>query len=157
MTARTKTQTTLVRDVMTRDPATLECSDTALEAARVLDENGISGAPVLDARGSVIGVVSKTDLLHRALEGPSGGGSGMSFLDLLSDGLETTASAPEDLGVVEEFMTPDVVTAGPDEPVAVVARRLAAAGVHRAVVLEESGGLIGIVTALDLMRVFPDA
>lgn len=58
-----------VGDAMTRDPIVLRSDDPLQDAARVLDEGHISGAPVVDAHGSLVGVLSRTDLLHaRATE-----------------------------------------------------------------------------------------
>lgn len=53
-----------VGDAMTRDPIVLRSDDPLPDAARVLDEGHISGAPVVDARGTIVGVLSRTDLLH---------------------------------------------------------------------------------------------
>lgn len=61
--------TVAVGDAMTRDPIVLRDDDPVAVAAKVLDEAHISGAPVVDARGSLVGVLSRTDLLHaRATE-----------------------------------------------------------------------------------------
>jgi CBS domain-containing protein len=61
--------TVAVGDAMTRDPIVLRDDDPDAVAAKVLDEAHISGAPVVDARGSLVGVLSRTDLLHaRATE-----------------------------------------------------------------------------------------
>lgn len=58
-----------VADAMTRDPIVLRSDDPLVDAARVLDEARISGAPVVDAAGILVGVLSRTDLLHaRATE-----------------------------------------------------------------------------------------
>ncbi|MFN8520183.1 MAG: CBS domain-containing protein [Chloroflexota bacterium] len=53
-----------VADAMTRDPIVLRSDDALVDAARVLDEARISGAPVVDAAGTLVGVLSRTDLLH---------------------------------------------------------------------------------------------
>ena len=84
MTATAKTRR-VARDIMTPDPVTLDPGDTMEEIARVLDANGISGVPVINAAGVLIGVVTKTDLIHRCLEGPSSGTVG-SFFELLTSG-----------------------------------------------------------------------
>lgn len=58
-----------VADAMTRDPIVLRSDDALVDAARVLDEAHVSGAPVVDAQGTLVGVLSRTDLLHaRATE-----------------------------------------------------------------------------------------
>ena len=61
--------TLAVGDAMTRDPIVLRDDDPLAVAAKVLDEAHISGAPVVDAKGVLVGVLSRTDLLHaRATE-----------------------------------------------------------------------------------------
>ena len=61
--------TLAVGDAMTRDPIVLRDDDPLAVAAEVLDEAHISGAPVVDAKGILVGVLSGTDLLHaRATE-----------------------------------------------------------------------------------------
>ena len=62
-------RTLAVGDAMTRDPIVLRSDDALIDAARVFDEAHISGAPVVDAKGILVGVLSRTDLLHaRATE-----------------------------------------------------------------------------------------
>ncbi|MFC1580454.1 CBS and ACT domain-containing protein [Thermodesulfobacteriota bacterium] len=51
-----------VKDIMTKDPITVPFNYTLEETAEVLLENKISGAPVVDDRGQVLGVITQTDL-----------------------------------------------------------------------------------------------
>ncbi len=143
-----------VKDIMTADPICVTCDTTARELARLLEANEISGVPVVDSIDRVIGVVSKTDLLRRCVEGPLGShpGSPASLGAGLADG---TNPDSDDLGTVEDFLTPDPVTATPDEPVGVVAHRMANERVHRVVVINEHMHVVGIVTSLDLLKAVP--
>jgi CBS domain-containing protein len=155
MSTTAKTRTLCARDIMTRDPVCVMGGDSLRELARIFDANGISGAPVIDAQGRLIGVVSKTDVLHRALEGPLGSRPG-SFFEGIAEGFGSgTGIDPEDLGVVDEFMTTDLITAQPDETVTTIAHRMAREGVHRIIVIDPGNHPIGIVTALDVLKVFP--
>lgn len=145
-----------VRDVMTEKPACVESGDSLRDLARMLDENEISGAPVVDDQERLVGVVSRTDLLRRLLEGPSEARPSEDWLDLLAaDHVGTFEIDVARLGTVDDVMSIDPVTATPEETVATVARRLAAARVHRAIVVDPSRHPIGIVTTLDLLKVFP--
>lgn len=144
-----------VNDVMTRDPAFVHPWDTVREVARVLDANEISGLPVVDESGRVVGVVSRTDVLHLAVQGPLGSRP-LSAFERLAEGLTAgTGLDPDEFGTVDEFMSTDLVCATPDDSIGSVARRMAEAGVHRVIVTSPKDGLVGIVTALDLLRVFP--
>ena len=57
-----------VRDIMRTDVVTVRSDDTARALARVLSDSEISGAPVLDGHGKVVGVASATDLVRLAAE-----------------------------------------------------------------------------------------
>src|ERR1700739_5112324 len=53
-------------DVMTTDVITVDPDTTVQALATLLAERGISGAPVVDASGRLVGIISEGDLLHRA-------------------------------------------------------------------------------------------
>ena len=154
MSVRTKAPQ-LVRDVMTADPICIGADTSARKLARILESNGISGVPVVDSLHRTIGVASKTDLLRRCVEGPLGSRPG-TFFESLAEGLDTgTDMDPEELGSVEEFMSTEPVTCQPDEPLGLVAHRMAEENVHRIVVVDKRRHVVGIVTSLDLLREFP--
>jgi CBS domain-containing protein len=139
---------------MTRDPLCVGPDTDARELARELEANEISGMPVTDGLDRVIGVVSRTDLLHRVVQGPMGTRPG-SFFELLAEGLSNDEMHPDNLGTVEEFMTPEPVTASLDDFVVDVAHRMADDHIHRIVIVDDGRRVLGIVTTLDLLRVFP--
>ena len=64
MTGRTTATSLIASEIMTSNPVRVTSDATATELGRLLDTNEISGVPVVDALDRVIGVVSKTDLLH---------------------------------------------------------------------------------------------
>ena len=64
-----------VKDIMTRDVITVPPDYTVEETAQVLQENRISGAPVVDAAGQLVGTITQTDLF-RVLISLTGVGSG---------------------------------------------------------------------------------
>ena len=143
-----------VKDVMTANPICVTPDMGAVELAEIFEGNGISGAPVVDVQERVVGVVSKTDLIHRCVDGPVEGGG--TFFTALAGGLSSGASFDtESLGTIEEFMTGSPVTATPDEPIGAVARRMADERVHRIIVVDGGDHALGVVTTLDLLKVFP--
>ena len=91
MTSPTKTTAPTIETLMTRDPVSVSGSTSATELAVILDENEISGVPVVDPLDRVIGVVSRTDLLHRCVEGPLGSRPG-SFLSSIAEGLGASST-----------------------------------------------------------------
>ena len=105
---------------------------------------------MVDALDRVVGVVSKTDLLHRCVAGPLGSRP-TSLLVAIGQGLGDQFEA-DALGVVSEFMNPDPVTALPDDSVGTVARRMLLERAHRAIIVDGYGHVQGIVTSLDMLR-----
>ncbi|MCP3903882.1 MAG: CBS domain-containing protein [Planctomycetes bacterium] len=144
-----------VEDVMTRNPITVSLDTSVRELAQLFDANDISGAPVVDAQGRIVGVVSKTDLIHRCIEGPVGSGP-QSFFAQLAEGVSSADLDTENLGTVGDFMTTDAVTATVNEPLVKIAHRMASENVHRVVVVDESLTAIGMVTTLDVLKNFPE-
>ena len=56
-----------VRDIMSRKPITIPDTYTVEEAAEVLRDHHISGAPVMDAKGRMVGMISQNDLFNALL------------------------------------------------------------------------------------------
>lgn len=150
---------TTARDVMSDRLSVLRPEMTVSDAVRLLVEDGISGAPVVDHQSRLVGVVSKTDLLERCLEGRASPELGARFLSFLSLDAGTTADAAmhaeiEALGTVEDLMSADVVTIAADDPLWAVAAAMADNRVHRVVVLDGERP-VGIVSTLDLLAHWP--
>jgi CBS-domain-containing membrane protein len=53
------------RDVMTRNVISVAANETVVNAARIMLQNRISGLPVVDADGDLIGIVTEGDFLRR--------------------------------------------------------------------------------------------
>src|SRR5262245_43684353 len=115
-TTRSDARTLHVRDVMTRDPVCATTGGSVREVAELLEENEVSSLPVVDDQERLIGVVTRTDLLHRLLEGPQGARLDEDWLDLLTADSEQPAEVDAArLGRVDELMSIDPLTARPDE------------------------------------------
>ncbi len=111
------------REIMNPELFHLRPADSAEQALGYILALGITGAPVIDASGKPVGVVSFRDLVGRA--------SG---------------------ATVEERMTRPALTAREDTGIEALARLLAESGVHRLVVVDGEGRATGIVAALDVIR-----
>jgi CBS domain-containing protein len=154
--------TLLVRDVMTRSVLTVRADWTIEELKGFLIEHGISGAPVVDARGELVGVVSATDLLR---QGETGEGFDRRRAEhLLAEPLERALSRDElrsmyvaagDGASVRDLMTPVVFQVDEEAPVHDVADLMARGRIHRVLVVRNAKPS-GIVSALDLVRVLRD-
>jgi CBS domain-containing protein len=155
------TRKALAQEIMTSDLLTVTPATTLTQFARILTEDNISGCPVVTLDGRLVGIVSKTDLLARLLEGRHDFSSNPDFRGLLGLGEEglvagrgTAQESEEEIfGTVEDIMEPEPVTVLPDTSVLEVARTLAENRIHRVLVVEK-GHLRGIITSLDVIAHF---
>jgi CBS domain-containing protein len=150
--AQAPARTLKIEDVMTHDPRCVRPSCTIRELARMLEEEGFSGAPVVDDDGALVGVVSRTDLIRRCLD-DARNRAPMHLFELLHGEGDDSPTGP--LIVVADFMTANPITARADEPVEAIALRMARARVHRVVVVDAQQRPTGIVTSLDLLKFWP--
>jgi CBS domain-containing protein len=142
----------LASDIMTRDVAVVHPEATLLDAVKLMASHKISGLPVVDEHGALVGMMSEADLL-RWHEGFSEREA--RWLDLLAEGFEL---APDFLREVHEqrrkirtLMSPKPVTVTETAPAREIASLLHARGIKRVPVLRD-GKLVGIVTRTDLVR-----
>jgi CBS domain-containing protein len=148
------------KNVMTADPVCVQVSARIRELARVFEEHEISGVPVIDQEGRVIGVVSKTDLIRRCSEGTDDIPPAYLFEVLSEQGVDEDESSeviPEPLVCVQDFMTEDPLMVGPEVSVAAVARLMFEKHIHRVIVADDEKFPLGIITSMDLLGVFPQA
>ncbi|MGW8301081.1 MAG: CBS and ACT domain-containing protein [Desulfobacterales bacterium] len=89
-----------VKDIMTKDPITVPPDYTVEETARVLLENKISGAPVVDQSGSVIGIITQTDLFRVLISLTGIGNGGIQFGFQVED---RPGSIKEVADIIREF------------------------------------------------------
>ncbi|MEI7512330.1 MAG: CBS domain-containing protein [Candidatus Uhrbacteria bacterium] len=138
-----------VRDVMETAVVTVPIGTTYREVAKLLVTGVMSGLPVVDETGKVVGIVSEKDLFrvlypyYRSFyENP----------ELYSDS-EAREHKAEDVAdhPVESFMTTTVWTVEPDMPVMRAGALMLAKNIHRMPVME-NGKLIGIVTRGHIYR-----
>jgi predicted transcriptional regulator len=146
-----------VKDVMNPDIMTVADDMTTDELARYLTEREISGAPVVNAQGHLIGVVSMTDI-GRHLAEPSEFASsrrsefyGETADDLTLESLEQRFVEERPVAV-REVMTPVVHQVTATAPVAEAARLMVEHHIHRLVVTQAREP-VGIITSMDLLRV----
>lgn len=145
------------KDIMVADPVCVELSTTIRQLARVFEENEISGAPVVNQEGVVVGVVSKTDLIRRCSEGTLDVPPAFLFeviAEQSGDDEETSDVIAEPLVCVEDFMTEDPVTVSPSTPLDTVASLMFEKRIHRVVVVDQEKFPLGIITSLDLLGAF---
>jgi CBS domain-containing protein len=140
-------------DIMTADPVCIRPSATIAELARLLEDSEISGVPVTNQQGKVVGIVSKSDLVRRALQG-TGEIAPAYLFELLGDlgnDDEVSEIQPEIEICVEDIMTEDPLMVALGGSVIEVARLMHTAHVHRVVVVDKDQFPVGIITSMDLL------
>lgn len=144
-----------VRDVMTSDVATVRPTASLKEVATILAERGISGLPVVDEDGAVLGVVSEADILFKE-RGPR---ERKRTLPRLADPSRANADSKLKARTAGEAMTAPAKTIEPWRLVSAAAAQMLDERVNRLPVVDDNGRLVGILTRADLVRAFvrPDA
>ncbi|MFC0865569.1 CBS domain-containing protein [Sphaerimonospora cavernae] len=148
-----------VRDVMTREVASVNGSTPFRDIAEVLIAHEVSAVPVVDGEGHVIGVVSEADLLRKEEFREQYYQEG--YRPPLRARLRNLTAGPgagaEEKALGEtaaELMTAPAVTVRPYTSVVNAARLMAERGVKRLPVVDDDGRLEGVVSRHDLVKVF---
>jgi len=142
-----------VSEVMTKNVVSVTKDCTVEDVAALLLNKGISGVPVLDEHGKVIGVVTNKDLLYKTMQPDMpavleilGGFVYLGGVDRYNDELKKMTATK-----VEDIMTEDVITANIDDSVQEVATMMIHNNINRVPVVKD-GQLVGIVSRSDLIR-----
>jgi CBS domain-containing protein len=146
-------------DLMTPNPVSVRQNATVREAVALFVERGISAAPVIDATGRPVGVISQSDVLVHELEqghdlpevpeyytradlvGPEG--------ERLPEGFHAERA---DRTRVEEIMTPVVFAANDSNSAREVVEQMKGLRVHRLFVVDREGTLVGVISLFDILN-----
>ncbi|MDF5756296.1 CBS domain-containing protein [Spongiactinospora sp. TRM90649] len=139
-----------VGDYMTVNVVTLRPEDGFKEIVRALAERGVSGAPVVDADGRVLGVVSEADILHKEEFKTASQESRHYFESRRHRAARAKAAG----NTAAELMNAPAMTVPADTPLVMAARAMAQHGVKRLPVVRPDGTLAGIISRGDVMGVF---
>ena len=120
----------LVKDYMTKNVVTLNPEMEILRAAHTLITSDISGAPVLDHHGRLVGILTERDCMRVAMQADYHGVPG---------------------GLVKDHMSPDPQSVDPDESILNLAQLFLNGRFHRYPVVD-NGRLIGVISRRDVMR-----
>ncbi len=122
-----------VRELMAPNPVAIQAESSLADVAETLAEFDVSGLPVVDRSGAVIGVISQTDIVRlRAGSMPTSGWHGL---------------------LVRDLMTHPAITVSPSASLQEAARLMTEHRVHRLVVVAEpDGGPVGVISESDVVR-----
>ncbi|MDN3689236.1 CBS domain-containing protein [Cyclobacterium jeungdonense] len=128
-------QPILVSDFMSTNLVTFHPEDTIDHVIRVLTRKRISGAPVVDETGKLVGIISEGDCLKEIIKGQY-------------------TNTPRFPAAVEEHMTRDVITMPPDITIFDAADRFLTLRIRRFPVVKD-GNLVGQISVSDVVRAMP--
>ncbi len=126
-------------DLMTIDPVVVAVDAPIEEAERLILDNGVSGLPVVDQDGALVGVVSQTDFMHL------GNPDVRSLIHHKASGIR-----------VGEVMSRPPVTVLLATPLVEAARRMVDEHVHRVVVVDDDQRPVGVLSAMDFVTLFAE-
>ncbi len=139
-------------DVMTPTVISVDPDTTVQDLAKLLSERGISGAPVVDASGRMVGIVSEGDLLHRTELSTDQRVERRSswWLEQFASGLARDYVKSHGR-TVKDIMTRDVVAVDENTELADVAKLLETKRIKRVPVMR-GAKIVGIVSRANLVR-----
>jgi CBS domain-containing protein len=138
------------RDVMTSPVVTVHPDARVEEIARLLLERRISGVPVVDADGRLVGIVTEGDLMRRPELGTERHRGW--WLRLFGDERERAEAYARAHGSrAEEVMTRNVITVAEEAPLSEIARILEEHHIKRVPVVRD-GKVVGIVSRANLLH-----
>ena len=128
----TSPSTLRVADLMSLDPITVPLDATIEEAEILMRDRHVTGLPVVDATGHLVGVISQTDIVFLAVS------SVRALIRHRSDHIR-----------VGEVMSTPPVTIDAAATLPEAADRMTRDGIHRLVVVDDHGRPIGVLAAMD--------
>ncbi len=123
-----------IRDVMTSDPRSVEADSTVADAARLMKEEDVGLAPVVEG-DRLVGTVTDRDIAIR----------------VVAEGRDASATS------VREIASTDLVTVDPQQDLGEAVRLMSEHQVRRLPVVDDDGKLVGVVAQADVARQGSDA
>jgi len=128
----------LVGDYMSLPAVVVAVDDVVQRAETLLTEHHVSGLPVVDAMGAIVGVVSRTDILGE------------------SPRVSALVRGHADRLLVGELMTSPAITVSITTTLRDAARAMRDARIHRVVVVDEAARPVGVLSASDYVAIAAD-
>jgi CBS domain-containing protein len=146
-------------DLMSSNPVSLAASATVKEAAAFFADNDFSAAPVIDEAGRPVGVLSQSDIVRydrEKVEYVSADPEYYALTDLSQCSAEALPTGFEVVDVdstqVRNIMTPLLFSVLPETAATQVIEDMLAHKIHRLFVVGGDGVLVGIISAIDVLR-----
>lgn len=144
------------KDVMRTDVITISYAAPLSHVEETFSHNQVSGAPVTDEAGHIIGVVSMKDLVGRYVEDPDSRPHHRAFYhvdteEMFEENLDVRYVPEEAEETAESIMTPEVIGVPIDATLEQVAAAMGSNRVHR-VLVQENGKCMGLISTQDVLR-----
>lgn len=136
-------------DLMSRDLIVISEKMSLRGAARILSRADISGAPVVDHDGKVVGVLSATDFLRLAKDGATP--LPCTCRENTFEPWQMLDHAKATEATVAQVMTKNPVTAPTNTPITELARMMLDAHIHRVILVDTMERPVGVVTSTDIL------
>jgi CBS domain-containing protein len=120
-------------------------------AAHLLAQANISGAPVVDADGRCVGVLSANDFVSWADHSPHAGKHRDEKAGYVHSAWQVIAPEEHLDDEVQQFMTPDPVMVRPATPLPELAQMMVDAHIHRIIVVDADNRPVGVVSSTDIL------
>lgn len=148
---------TVARDVMTTDVATVTPDTGYKEVARIMVSRDVSALPVI-TDGKIVGIITETDMLHKEEFKPQDFGEEYTspLRSRLRRKLGTSGAVRSKANAeqADQLMSTRVVTVHPDDNAVTIARVMDRFDVKQVPVVDERNNLLGLVSRRDLLGVF---
>lgn len=164
MTERSKSKLTAA-DIMKRDLVVTYEHDTLQDAMTLMTENHVTGLPVVNSKGTCIGIISATDILNYEQEHAEETNEANDDVARLFnpdtqqwESVRVGSFALEQFGSlsVSEVMARELIFVSTSTPLKEVAKKMVDEQIHRVLVLNSERGLQGIISATDFVQLFAE-
>jgi CBS domain-containing membrane protein len=138
-------------DLMTKTVLFVEQTMSLVQAASILAENQVSGAPVVNGEKKIVGIVSEKDFLEEM-----GFGSNPSFMQIATHCLHDKSCMIGNLRgrTVADIMTKPPIVGAPEMTVGDISTTLTKQKINRLPIIGKDGLIVGIVTRTDLAHAY---
>ena len=146
------------KDIMTTNVITINQNAPIPLIAKILVENSISGAPVVDNENNIVGMVSEGDLLRKETNPRLPSHINILGAFIYYNGVERYHDDLKKLMAeqAESLMTEDVITISPDTEIEEIGKLMLEHGIKRLPVVQD-GKMVGLVSRRDMVKLLIDS
>lgn len=149
---------------MQRDVIVVYQNDTLQDAMSLMTQNHVTGLPVVNSKSKCVGIITASDILNYEQDHPEYQEANSDMAQHYDpeterwESVRVSSFALEEFGdvLVKEVMTTELVSVHTDASPTEVAKMMTKDGVHRVLVLDDDYRLYGIITSMDIVRLFAE-